>query len=76
MPKKLQIELEDEVFYQLNDLCKGDESIIKYYIVQTLKEKINQSNENFSSGENDSLEGYLKKGQSGRRNYGVNGQGW
>ena len=69
MPRKLEIELEDEVFYQLKELCKGNESIMKDYIVRNLKEK-------FSSGEKDDLEGYLKKGQSGSRNYGVKGQGW
>ena len=69
MPRKLQIELEDEVFQQLKELCKGNESIMKDYIVRNLKEK-------FSSGEKDDLEGYLKKGQSGSRNYGVKGQGW
>ena len=69
MPRKLQIELEDEVFQQLKELCKGNESIMKDYIVRNLKEK-------FSSGEKDDLEGNLKKGQSGSRNYGVKGQGW
>ncbi len=76
MSRKFQIELEDEVFSQLNDLCKGDENVMQDYIIQTLKEKINQSKDNFSSGKKDSLEGYLEKGQPGSRNYGVKGQGW
>tara|TARA_Y100001934_G_C12277471_1_gene738128 strand:+ start:859 stop:1089 length:231 start_codon:yes stop_codon:yes gene_type:complete len=76
MPRKFKIELEDEVFYQLNEICKGDESVMQNYIIHTLKEKLNQSNDKISSGEKDSLEGYLKNGQSGTRNYGVKGQGW
>ena len=76
MSRKLQIELEDQVFYQLKKLCKGDESVIQDYIVHTLKEKFNQSNDKFSTGEKDSLEGYLKKGKLGSRNYGIKGQGW
>ena len=76
MSRKFQIELEDEVFSQLNELCKGDENVMQDYIIQTLKEKINQSKDNFSSGKKDSLEGYLEKSQPGSRNYGVKGQGW
>ena len=76
MSRKIQIELEDEVFYQLNEFCKGDETVMQDYIVHTLKEKFNQSNEKFLSGKKDILEGYLKKGPSGSRNYGVKGQGW
>ena len=76
MSRKFQIELEDEVFSQLNELCKGDENVMQDYIIQTLKEKINQSKDNFSSGKKDSLESYLEKGQIGSRNYGVKGQGW
>ncbi len=76
MSRKIQIELEGEVFYQLNELCKGDESVMQDYIVNILKEKFNQSNDNISPGEKENLENYLKKGQSGKRNYGVKGQGW
>ncbi len=79
MTRKFQIELEDEVFYQLDEICKGDKSVMQDYILHILKEKFNQSNDKNSSQEKDSkdsLEGYLKKGQSGSRNYGVKGQGW
>ena len=76
MFRKLQIELEDKVFYQLNELCKGDESAMQDFIVHMLKEKFDQSKDKISSQDKDSLENYLKKGQSGSRNYGVKGQGW
>lgn len=76
MSRKLQIQLEDEVFYQLNEICKGNENVMQDYIVHTLKEKLNQSNEKISSSEKDNLETYLKKSRSGSRNYGIKGQGW
>ena len=76
MSRKLQIELEDEVFYQLNEICKGDKSVMQNFIVHALKERFNQSKDKILSGEKNSLEGYLKKGESGSRNYGVKGQGW
>ena len=76
MVRKLQIELKDEVFHQLNELCKGDESIMQDYIAQILEESFNQSNSKFSTAEKDGLESYLKNRDSGSRNYGIKGQGW
>ena len=76
MPRKFQIQLEDGLFHQLNKLCNGDESIMQDYIVHTLKEKFDQSNDKKSSGKKDNLEDYLIKGQAGSRNYGIKGQGW
>jgi len=76
MLRKLLIELEDEVFYQLKEFCKGDESIMQEYVVHILKQNLHQSSDKFLPIEKDSLETYLKKGQSGNRNYGVKGQGW
>ena len=76
MTRKLQIEIEDEIFRHLNDFCKGDENVMQDFIAHTLKEKFNKIKSNVSSEEKDSLESYLKKGQSGSRNYGVKGQGW
>ena len=76
MARKFQIKLEEKVFHQLKELCKGDENVMHDYIVHILKENLNQSNCNFSPEEKDDLEGYLKKGLSGSRNYGVKGQGW
>ena len=76
MVRKLEIQLEDDVFHQLDELCKGNEKVMQDYIAHILKGKFNQSNDKLSPGEKDDLEGYLKKGQSGSRNYGVKGQGW
>ena len=76
MVRKFKIELEDELFHQLNELCKGDENAIQAYIVHTLKENLNKGTSKILSKEKDNLENYLNKGQPGSRNYGVKGQGW
>ena len=76
MVRKFKIELEDELFHQLNELWKGDENDIQAYIVHILKESLNKVSIRISSKEKDKLENYLSKGQPGSRNYGVKGQGW
>ena len=76
MIRKFNIELEDNLYQQLKELCKGEESAMREYILQTLKERLNQNDLNKLSKEKTSLESYLNKGQRGSRNYGVKGQGW
>ena len=76
MIRKFNIELEDNLYQQLKELCKGEESTMREFILQTLKERLNQNNLNKLSKEKTSLESYLNKGQGGSRNYGVKGQGW
>ena len=74
MSQDLKIELDDQVFQQLKELCKGDENKMKEYIKKALKNILNQ--ENLSNSPKDSLDSYLSKGKAGSRNYGVKGQGW
>mgnify|MGYP001490011254 FL=1 len=74
MGQNLKIELDDQVFRQLKELCKGDENKMKEYIKKALKNRLNQ--ENLSNSPKDSLDSYLSKGKAGSRNYGVKGQGW
>ena len=74
MSQGLKIELDEQVFKQLKELCKGDENKMKEYIKKALKNRINQ--ENLSNSPKDSLDSYLSKGKAGSRNYGVKGQGW
>ena len=76
MIRNFNIRLEDKLYQQLKELCKGEESTMREYILQTLKERLNQNNLNKLSKDKTSLEGYLNKGQGGTRNYGVKGQGW
>ena len=76
MIRNFNIELEDNLYQQLKELCKGEESTMREYILKTLKEKLNQNDLNKLSKDKKSLESYLNKGQGGSRNYGVKGQGW
>ena len=74
MSKELKIELDDQVFQQLKELCKGDKNKMEEYIRQALINRMNQEVPSYSH--KDSLESYLNKGNTGSRNYGVKGQGW
>ncbi|MBT5469713.1 MAG: hypothetical protein HOK41_03830 [Nitrospina sp.] len=76
MKRKLNIDLEEEIFEQLKVLCKGDENAMKAYIIQALKNHVKQDKSPNVPEEKESLENYLNQGQSGSRNYGVKGQGW
>ena len=76
MIRNFNIELEDNLYQKLKELCQGEESTMREYILQTLKEKLNQNDLTKLSKEKTSLENYLNKGQGGSRNYGVKGQGW
>jgi mRNA-degrading endonuclease RelE of RelBE toxin-antitoxin system len=74
MSQELKIELDDQIFQQLKELCKGDKNKMQEYIKKALKIRINQEDPSYSH--KDSLESYLNKGNTGSRNYGVKGQGW
>tara|TARA_B100000686_G_scaffold197185_1_gene204021 strand:- start:154 stop:384 length:231 start_codon:yes stop_codon:yes gene_type:complete len=76
MTQIFNIEFEDKLYQQLKELCKGEESTMQDYILQTLKERLNQEELNKLSNNKTCLENYLNKGQGGSRNYGVKGQGW
>jgi hypothetical protein len=76
MKRKLNIEIEEEIFQKLHIHCKGDDNAIKKYIIQAIKHHISQNDSSGSSENSESLEDYLNKGKSGSRNYGAKGQGW
>ena len=76
MIRNFNIELEEKLYQQLKELCKGEESAMQEYILQILKERLNQEELNKLSKDETNLENYLNKGQGGSRNYGVKGQGW
>ena len=76
MIRNFNIQLEDKLYQQLKELCKGEESNIQEYILETLKERLKQKELTKLSKDKTSLESYLNKGQGGSRNYGVKGQGW
>ncbi len=68
--------MEDKLYQQLKELCKGEESTMREYILQILEESLNQNDLNQLPKDKTNLETYLNKGQRGSRNYGVKGQGW
>ena len=76
MIRNFNIQLEDKLYQQLKKLCKGEESSMQEYILQTLKERLKEKELTKLSKDKTSLESYLNKGQGGSRNYGVKGQGW
>ena len=76
MMRSFNIQLEDKLYQQLKKLCKGEESSMQEYILQTLKERLKEKELTKLSKDKTSLESYLNKGQGGSRNYGVKGQGW
>ena len=76
MIRNFNIQLEDKLYQQLKELCKGEESSMQEYILQTLKERLKEKELTKLSKDKTSLESYLNKGQGGSRNYGVKGQGW
>ena len=76
MIRNFTIELEDKLYQQLKEFCKDEEITMQEYILQILKERLNQEELNKLSKDETNLENYLNKGQRGSRNYGVKGQGW
>ena len=76
MIRDFNIKLEDKLYQQLKEFCKGEESTMREYILQILEESLNQNDLNQLPKDKTSLETYLNKGQRGSRNYGVKGQGW
>ena len=76
MIRDFNIKLEDKLYQQLKDLCKGEESVMREYILKILEESLNQNDLNQLPKDKTNLETYLSKGQRGSRNYGVKGQGW
>jgi len=76
MIRDFNIKLEDKLYQQLKEFCKGEESTMREYILQILEESLNQNDLNQLPKDKTNLETYLNKGQRGSRNYGVKGQGW
>ena len=75
MIRDFNIKLEDKLYQQLKELCKGEESTMQEYILQILEKSLNQNDLNQLPKDKTNLETYLNKGQRGSRNYGGKGQG-
>ena len=74
MSKTITLDI-DKNLYQLLELrFKDDEQGLKSFITAAIR--VHLKSVNSSQEKSNNLEGYLKKGLSGSRTYGVKGQGW
>jgi hypothetical protein len=74
MSKKMTLNIDSDLYNQLEQRFKDDEQGLNQFIIDAIK---NQSKAaNLLPEEEDDLESYLQKGSSGSRTYGVKGQGW
>ena len=74
MSKTITLDI-DKNLYQLLELrFKDDEQGLKSFIIDAIR--IHLKSISSPQVKDNDLEGYLKKGLSGSRTYGVKGQGW
>ena len=74
MSKKLVLDIDQNLYQLLEQNFKDDDQALKQFIINAIRVQLKRTN-SFSEKKDD-LETYLKKGLSGSRTYGVNGQGW
>ena len=76
MPKKLILNIDQDLYRKLELQFKNDEQELEQFIISAIKTNLNTLPSASESNSKDDLEGYLQKGTSGSRTYGVKGQGW
>ena len=76
MSKKITLNIDQDLYQQLENRFKGDEQELKQFIINSIKTNLNTTQSSSESNEKDDLEGYLQNGATGSRTYGVKGQGW
>jgi hypothetical protein len=74
MSKKMTLNIDLDLYKQLEQRFKDDEQGLNQFIIDAIKNQSKSSN--LSPEKKDNLESYLQKGSSGSRTYGVKGQGW
>ena len=74
MSKKMTLSIDPDLYKQLEQRFKDDEQGLNQFIIDAIKNQFKAAN--FFPEEEDDLKGYLQKGSSGSRTYGVKGQGW
>ena len=74
MSKKMTLSIDSGLYKQLKQRFKDDEQGLNQFIIDAIKNQFKAAN--FFPEEEDDLKGYLQKGSSGSRTYGVKGQGW
>jgi hypothetical protein len=74
MSKKKSLNIDPDLYKQLEQRFKNDEQGLNQFIIDIIKKQTKASN--LSPEKEDDLENYLQKGSLGSRTYGVKGQGW
>jgi len=72
MSKKVTLNIDPELYQQLEQRFKDDEQGLQQFIIEAIKKQLQDP----PPDKKDDLESYLQKGSSGSRTYGVKGQGW
>ena len=74
MSKKLTLNIDPDLYQQIEQRFQGDEQGLNQFIIDAIKIKLNTLDP--LPEEEDELKSYLQKGSSGSRTYGIKGQGW
>ena len=74
MSKKVTLNIEPDLYHQLEQRFKDDELGLNKFVNDAIKDQL-ETSESVSEQEDD-LKSYLQKGSSGSRTYGIKGQGW
>ena len=76
MSKKVILNIDPDLYQRLENHFKEDDPGLKQFILEAIRNQLSNLPADSLPNKNDDLEGYLKKGSSGSRTYGVKGQGW
>ena len=74
MSKKLALNIDTDLYQQLEQRFKDDEQGLNQFIIDAIKNQLKASDP--IPKQEDDLNSYLQKGSSGSRTYGIKGQGW
>ena len=74
MSKKLALNIDTDLYQQLEQRFKDDEQGLNQFIIDAIKNQLKASDP--VPKKEDDLNSYLQKGSSGSRTYGIKGQGW
>jgi hypothetical protein len=74
MSKKVVLNIDPDLYQQLEQRFKGDEQGLNQFIIEAIKNQLIASDS--EPKQEDDLNSYLQKGSPGSRTYGIKGQGW
>jgi hypothetical protein len=76
MSKIVNLNIDQSLYQRLEIHFKNDDKALEQFIIDAIKNQLPNLPAEPKSNENDDLESYLKKGETGSRTYGIKGQGW